>query len=135
MPLTSAQYDLLAEQLLLFLGIGDDDQAADQSKSAVYLVTQLAKSYTRGNGFGDEWVAEDIQAVIITASARLMTNPQQSTSESESTPLLRLSVGGGHVMPGEEGVVAAQSFAFSGGFSGWTDVKLAVLHAYRVRNG
>jgi hypothetical protein len=39
-------------------------------------------------------VAEEIQGVIITASARLVSNPTQASSESESYPLLRFGKDG-----------------------------------------
>lgn len=138
--LTTDQYDALADAVVLLLGVGDDPAVRDQAKSAAYIVTQLAYGYTRSKGFGTgdfggPAVAEDIQGVIITATARLVTNPQQSDSESESYPLLRQSVAGGQVLTGEDGVIATQSFGFSGGFSGWTDIEKAILHGYRKRNG
>lgn len=138
MPIDADEYDALAGAVVLFLGVGDDPQAKDQAKSACYLMTQLVKGYTRGVGFYDDAIAEDLQGVIILAAARLTTNPQQSNSESESSPLLRFGVANQPVNGPGEGQspeIAVQSFAFSGGFSGFTDTEKAILHKYRVRNG
>lgn len=138
MPLTTDEYDALADAVVLLLGLGDDAQVRDQAKSCAWLMANFVRSYTRGNGFIGDTVAEDLQGVIITATARLLTNPAQSSSESESSPLLRFYAGEG-AMPagGKDGGsdIAVQSFAFSGGFSGWSDIEKAILHRYRRRNG
>ena len=138
MPLTVEQYDALADAVLLLLGLGDDPAAKDQAKSAAYLVAELVRSYTRGEGFDADGVpAEDLQCVMITATARLVTNPAQSTSESESYPLLRF-FGNAEVLADEKagGAVGAMlSHAYSGGFAGWSEVEKAILHRYRKRAG
>jgi hypothetical protein len=138
MPLTTDQYDALAGAVVLLLGRADAPDLLDQAKSAVYIVAQFARAYTRGQGFTDDGVAEDIQGVIITATARLVSNPAQAGSQSESGPILRSGIGGALVDGPGEGqgpVIADQSFSFSGGFAGWTEIEKAILHRYRVRNG
>src|SRR5437016_14506250 len=130
MPLSTDQLGSLADAVVLLMGVGDDAAVKDQAKSAVYLVTTLARGYTRGAGFGEEdtgdmTVAEEIQGVIITASTRLVANPTQANSESESAPVLRIGPGGMPVdgprdSDGPE--IAMQSYAHSGGFSGWTEI-------------
>jgi len=142
-PLTDAQVKALADDVVILLGVGDDPAVYDQAKSAVYLVTTLARGYTRGVGFaegedGHTIIAEGIQSVITTAAARLTTNPQQSASESESSPVLRIGVGHQPVPGPGEGQgpeIAMQSMSFTGGFTGFTEVEKAILHQYRLRNG
>lgn len=138
MPLDTDEYDALAGAVVLLLGNSDDAGLLDQAKSAAYIVTQFARAYTRGIGFSDDGVAEDIQSVIITATARLVTNPAQSGSQSESYPLLRLGQGMQPINGPGEGqgpVIADQSFGFSGNFAGWSEIEKTILHRYRVRNG
>lgn len=142
MPLSTDQLESLSDAVILLMGVGDDPQVRDQAKSAVYLVTTLARGYTRGKGFGEEesgdlTVAEEIQGVIITASCRLVSNPTQANSESESYPLLRMK--NGQPVPGpregDTAVIATESYAHSGSFTGWTDIERAILHQFRVRAG
>jgi hypothetical protein len=46
-------------------------------ETVVPIVTVLAKSYTRGQGFTENEPNEEIAAVIVTASARLAVNGSQ----------------------------------------------------------
>lgn len=144
MPLTVAQIESLSSSVILLMGVSDDPAVRDQAKSVVYLVVNLARAYTRGQGFGinnagELTVAEPIQSVIVTASARLLANPTQASSESESYPLLKLAQSGqpadgpgkGDTSP----VIATQSYGHSGGFGEWSSVEKAVLHQYRKRAG
>ena len=50
---------------------------AGDVETVVPIVTVLAKSYTRGQGFTNSEPNEDIAAVIVTASARLAANGEQ----------------------------------------------------------
>lgn len=72
------------------------------------IITALAKGYTRGRGFVGGAPAEDLAAVIATASARLAANPEQ----------VGQTTGPFHV---------------DAGFTGWTLPELAVLNRYRKR--
>ena len=57
-----------------------DDVTALQEgdvETVVPIVTTLAKSYTRGNGFTGNEPVTDIAAAIVTASARLAANGEQ----------------------------------------------------------
>lgn len=95
-----------------FLGQDDEDFRARADATARF-VGQLAFSYTRGRGFvyddfkGQYLVNEDIVAVIVVATARLMSNPAQVDSES------------------------ADGWSSSGGFRGWTIPEMKVLNSYR----
>ena len=68
----------------------------------------MAHAYTRGGGFTSGEPYDDVAAVIITATARLLANPEQLDS----------TVGG--VRTG-------------GGFTGWSLAESFVLNRYRRR--
>ncbi len=94
-----------------FLGQGDDAALVDLAWQHVEIVEQFVKAYTRGRGFslvGEP--AEDLAAVITTATARLVENP---------TLLRQEAVGPYTRSPGV--------------LNGWTLPELAVLHRYRRR--
>ena len=85
MPLTTDQATALADAVVAFLGVVDDD-VKERAVSHVQVMYSLVKAYTRGVGFDVDGIpAEDLQTVILTATARLVTNPAQSSSESESS--------------------------------------------------
>lgn len=94
-----------------FLGLGDDPALVALAGEVVPIITAMARSYTRDRGFtgilGTE-PADDIAAVIVTASARMVANPQQT--------------------PYDIGSVSQR-----GGFTGWTLPETYVLNRYRVR--
>ena len=91
-----------------FLGQGDDEQLVALAGQSVTIITAMARSYTRGNGFHEISGANDeIAAVITTATARLVANPEQ----------LRVTIGG----------------VQTDGFQGWSLAELFVLNRYRAR--
>jgi len=90
-----------------FLGQGDDTELVALAGQSVTIITALARSYTRGGGFSNGNPADDLAAVITTATARLVANPEQ----------LRVTVGG----------------VQTDGFQGWTLAELFVLNRYRRR--
>ncbi|MGB3303723.1 MAG: hypothetical protein WBA98_13635 [Gordonia sp. (in: high G+C Gram-positive bacteria)] len=92
-----------------FLGQGDDTTLVALAGQHVTIVTAMARAYTRSEGFTDDIPAPDIAAVITTATARLVTNPEQLQSET---------VG---------------SYASRGGFQGWSLAELFVLNRYRKK--
>lgn len=93
-----------------FLGQGSDTTLVALAEEHVKIVTAMARAYTRDQGFDEAGVpADDIAAVITTATARLVVNPEQV---SEST------IG---------------SYAVKGSFAGWTLAELFVLNRYRKR--
>lgn len=91
-----------------FLGRGDDPSTLEAATQTLPIVTAMAKAYTRGKGFTDGTPSSDIAAVITTATARLMFNPEGIAHD----------VG---------------SVSIRGSFTGWTLAELYVLNAYRVR--
>ncbi|MGD7706343.1 hypothetical protein [Microlunatus sp. Y2014] len=95
-----------------FLGQGDNPELVALADQSVPIITAMARAYTRDKGF-DFLTGEpndQIAAVITTASARLLANPEQ----------LRVGVGGVQI---------------NDGFSGWSLAELFVLNRYRVRAG
>lgn len=90
-----------------FLGQGDDEQFVALAGQSVTIITAMARSYTRGNGFDDFGANDEIAAVITAATARLVANPEQ----------LRVTIGG----------------VQTDGFQGWTLAELFVLNRYRAR--
>jgi hypothetical protein len=94
---------------------GASGQTVDATKGAEVLstVTQLANAYTRGVGFTTNGVPNaDISAVILTASARLYTNPTQLFGDQTYGP---------------------SSVSHRSAFQGWTVSELTTLDRYRVK--
>jgi hypothetical protein len=91
-----------------FLGQGDDDTLVTLAGQHVVIVQAMASAYTRGQGFTDGEPADDLAAVITTATARLVANPEQ----------LAVDVGG---------------VSIRGGFAGWSLAETLVLNSYRKR--
>jgi hypothetical protein len=89
--------------------LGRDDVWDLLESEHVPLVVAFVKAYTRGRGFTEEGLADDLAAVVITAAARLVTNPAQLEREH------------------------AGEYIAVGSFAGWTLPELAVLHRYRRR--
>lgn len=97
---------------------GSDDWAY-QAAQHMRTVTEFVRGYTRGQGFtvipdGDNFsgrydVPDDLHAVILAATARLINNPAQVERE------------------GADGWYAV------GSFQGFSLPELAVLHSYRRR--
>ncbi len=84
----------------------------DSATRVVELVTVLARSYTRGNGFTGGEPNAEIAAVITLAAARLAANASQLPSTFTRENL---------------------TIDTRGGFAGWSVAELAVLNRYRVR--
>ena len=97
-------------QVAEFLGGGDDATLVALAGEHVPIVTAMAKAYTRDNGFtAPDQCADELAAVITTATARLMTNPGGLAYDLGGTVSIR------------------------GGFTGWTLAELFCLNWYRKR--
>lgn len=105
MPTPEQLAQLLGEQLSTF-------DAEERLTAVLGIVTAMAKSYTRGNGFTDDGPAEDLEAVIYTASMRWLGNPSQIPQRSEMGTFVT---------------------DLRGGFIGWSLLELSVLNRYRER--
>lgn len=99
-----------AVQVLKFLGRPDDATLSGSVEQAIPVITTMVKAYVRG---GEDWDAsdyDDVEAVIVTATARLVTNPGQIAADQAAGPFTQ---------------------SLRGGFTGWTLAELAVLNRYR----
>lgn len=94
-----------------YLGRTQDVPFTTQADKAVSATYEFARSYCRGRGFeDDEDLPADLRMVVITAAARLATNPTMLRAEQ------------------------AESYASNSGPDGtFAPVELAVLHRYRRR--
>jgi hypothetical protein len=85
---------------------------AEQADAVISVVTAQASAYTRGQGFTDGEPNTDVRAVILSASARLITDATQITSQRQMGPF---------------------SVAYRTGFDGWSTSELYTLNRYRQR--
>lgn len=108
-----ASEGLTGQTIADFLGHGDDADLVALADQHLVVVTAMARAYTRGRGFySDDTPREDVEAVITTATARLVVNPEQAKREQLAT--------------GEATTHA--------GFTGWSLVETLVLNRYRKRS-
>lgn len=98
------------QQVAAFLGQGDNEQLVALAGEAVPIITAMAKAYTRDGGFDGPLPNEEIEAVITTATARLIANPEQ----------IRSTIGG--VQQNDR-------------FAGWSLAETFVLNRYRKKAG
>lgn len=99
-------------QVAEFLGKPGDEHLAALAAEHVGIVSAMAQAYTRGRGFVDGEPKEDVAAVIVTATARMVSNPEQNNVSTSAGPFTR-SVGKG--------------------FVGWNLAETMVLNRYRSR--
>ncbi|WP_099025628.1 hypothetical protein [Mycolicibacterium palauense] len=98
-----------AAQLAEFMGREVNES---QASAVLDVVTALAASYTRGLGFTGGEPNADVRCVILSASARLLTDTTQITADRSMGPF---------------------SVSYRAGFDGWTTAELYVLNRYRQR--
>jgi hypothetical protein len=98
------------DQVAAFLGQPDDAAIMDTAEQAIPIVTVMVKAYVRGTG---DWEPNDeLEAVIVTAAARMVSNPGQLPYDTTA------------------GVF---THSVRGAFQGWTLAELFVLNRYRRR--
>jgi len=68
-----------SEQVAAYLGKGDDSGLVALAGQHLPIVTAFVRAYVRGNGFTDNEPNADLEAVIVSATARLTANPEQVT--------------------------------------------------------
>lgn len=99
----------LAPRVAAIVGrVGDADTIAT-AEAQLPLVAEYVRGYTRGRGFEGEAPAGPLRAVIVSATARLATNPEQVSV---------YTVGDYSERPAQ--------------LAGWTLAEIGVLHRYRV---
>lgn len=84
----------------------------ERAGAVISIVEAMAKAHTRGNGWTDSGPVEEIRSVILTASARLLSN---------SSGLLRDEAAG------------PESVSYRSAFTGWTAVERICLDRHRVK--
>lgn len=89
---------------------GDAATEADATQ-AWTIISAMASSYTRGQGFTSGTPADDIAAVIFTATLRLMGNKTQLEHTKAKGPF---------------------SVDYRSSFNGWTVAETFVLNRYRA---
>lgn len=100
---------LTGQTIADFLGYSDDADLVRLAGQHLVVVTAMARAYTRDNGFDP--LREDVAAVLTTATARLVVNPEQNKREQLAT--------------GESVTYAS--------FVGWSLAETIVLNRYRRR--
>lgn len=101
-----------ADDVAAFLGKPWDAATQDQAATALTLVTGMARSYTRDQGFTNGEPADDIWTVIFTATLRLMGNKTQLEQMQVKGPF---------------------STEFRSAFTGFSVAETMVLNRYRKR--
>lgn len=95
-----------------FVGRGDDQAFVALASEHVQIITAMARGYTRDRGFENGVPAEDLAAVIVTATARLLANPDQVPNDVTA------------------GSFSKRTYA---GFTGWSLAETFILDRYRKR--
>ena len=99
-----------AQQVAAFLGRAGDPTVVAQAEAHLPIVRTFVAAYVRDVGFLNGLENDALAAVIVSAAARLVSNPTQARQ------------------------YAAGDYSESPGLlNGWTLPELAVLHRYRRR--
>ncbi|WP_245905963.1 hypothetical protein [Mycolicibacterium palauense] len=97
-----------AQKVAAFLGQADNPQVLLLAAEVTPVITAMVRAYVRDRGFTGAVPNAELSSVIITASARLMANPEQLDTTVGATGI-------------------------RGAFAGWTLAEQAVLNRYRKR--
>ena len=99
----------LAPRVAALVGAQGDEDVIELATAQLPLVSEYVRGYTRGRGFTDGAPAGPLQAVIVSATARLATNPEQ---------VAVYTMGDYSERPAQ--------------LAGWTLAEIGVLHRFRV---
>lgn len=99
----------LAPRVAAMVGLQGDEGTIETAKAQLPIVSEYVRGYTRGRGFDGSAPAGPLMAVIVSATARLATNPEQLTV---------FTTGDYSERPAR--------------LAGWTLAEIGVLHRYRV---
>lgn len=98
-----------ASQVAAFLGKSDDEHVIALAEVHLPLITEMARTHTRGIGFDEQDEPNAaISAVIVSAASRLVSNPSSTQMEQAGPFTARHTV-----------------------FQGWNLLERAVLDAHR----
>lgn len=98
------------EGVAAFLGRPGDPDVLSLAGEHLPLVASFVRAYTRGNGFTGQQATDELCAVIVTATARLVNNPTGDTLQTAGPFTVRPGV-----------------------FNGFTLLEQLVLNRYRTR--
>lgn len=101
----------LAFDLADCAGVQATSEFHTQAQAVIQIVSALAASHTRGQGFTDGEPADDLRAVILSASLRRLTDPTQTVTDRSMGPF-------------------STTYRPNDGWSTW---ELATLNRYRQR--
>lgn len=99
-----------AIEVATFLGRSGDTTVVAAAEAHLPIVAAMVRRYVRGRGFTNGEPDEDLAAVIIASTARLVVNPTMTEYQASGPFQIR-----------------------EGTFKGWTLPELAILHSYRAR--
>ena len=99
-----------ADDVAAFLGRSGDAATVALAHEHLPVITAMVKAYTRARGFVDGVPGDDLAAVIVSATARSVANPEHTISQETGPFSIRQGI-----------------------FQGWTLPELAILHRYRKR--
>ena len=99
---------IIGGDVAAFLGRGSDTALVALAGEVAPVIAAMVAAYTRGRGFDDDEPNDELAAVITTASARLVANPEQ----------LPTTIG---------------SVEIRGAFNGFSLAETFVLNRYRKR--
>ena len=100
----------IATDVAAFLGRGGDSDVTALAEAHLPIVTAMVKAYTRDKGFDGDEPGDDLAAVIVSSTARLVANPEHTVEQTTGPFSIR-----------------------HGSFNGWTLPELAILHRHRKR--
>lgn len=109
---TPGGHHALSARVAAYVGRANDPEALALADAQLPIVEAFVHGYTRGRGFKDGRPVAPLQAVVVTAAARLVTNPEQvyqyTTADYSERPAV---------------------------LNGWTIPERGILHNYRKRAG
>ncbi|MGY1680722.1 hypothetical protein [Geodermatophilus sp. SYSU D01176] len=101
----------IAEDVAAYLGRPGDTTVVGLAEHHLPIVEAMVRRYVRGNGFDAAGFPDgDLSAVIVSCTARAVSNPAHTVTEAIDDFNIRHGV-----------------------FNGWTLPELAILHSYRRR--
>ena len=89
----------LAPHVAAFVGKPGDADSIAAATEYVPIVAEYVRGYTRGNGYTQDEPASPLHAVIVAASARLVSNPEQVTYYQTGDYTERSAVLTGYTLP------------------------------------
>lgn len=100
----------VAADVAAFLGRSGDAATVALATQHLPVVTAMVRAYVRDRGFVEDEPGDDLAAVIVSSTARLVANPEHTVEQTTGPFSIRQGI-----------------------FNGWTLPELAILHRHRKR--